>query len=163
MNTTRITLKYKITPKNTMQVNIKEASRLAGISRTNFYKNYINTGKISTLKDERDRPMVDISELLRVFGGLHGGITGLHDENTQDYTEKYTETPDLVVQLTELRAENRYLAERLAETQTILTKTEEREQWQRQHIEKLTDTLKLLEAPKQAEPEKKGFFKRLFS
>ena len=142
-----------------MQVNIKEASRLAGISRTNFYKNYINTGKISTSKDEQDRPMVDISEILRVFGRLHGEITSY----TVKHTETHTTPPDLVVQLAELKAENRHLTERLAETQTILTKTEEREQWQRQHIEKLTDTLKLLEAPKQPEPKKKGFFKRFFS
>lgn len=140
-----------------MQVNIKEASRLAGISRTNFYKNYIHTGKISTSKDERDRPQVDTSELLRVFGRLHGEITGLHDEKAQDDTPKHTEEhtptpPDLSAQLAHLQAENAQLRERLEESK-------DREGWQRGQMEKMLDTVKLLEASRPAPSA--SFFSRL--
>lgn len=141
-----------------MQVNIKEASRLAGISRTNFYKNYIHTGKVSTSKDERDRPQVDTSELLRVFGRLHGEITGLHDEKARDDTQKHTEEhtpapPDLSAQLAHLQAENAQLRERLNEAK-------DREGWQRGQIERLTDTIKLLEAPKKTTTAR-GWLERL--
>jgi hypothetical protein len=55
-----------------------------------------------------------------------------------------------------LEAENRQLRERLDESK-------EREAWQRGQIDKLTDTIKLLEAPKATTPVKrKPFFDRLF-
>ena len=54
------------------QVSISEAARLSGISRSNFYKNYIRQGKLSVTKDHQGRPQVDVSEIIRVFGGLHG-------------------------------------------------------------------------------------------
>lgn len=130
-----------------MLVNIKEASKLAGVSRTNFYKNYINTGKISISNDERNRPMVDTSEVLRVFGRLHGE----HEQNTQGDTEKTGVTPvytqDYTAQVARLEAEVLQLRERLEEAK-------DREQWQRTQLEKLTDTIKLLEAPKNAEYKK---------
>lgn len=48
------------------KVSISEAARLAGISRTNLYKTYINTGKISVSR-ESDKVYIDASELIRVF------------------------------------------------------------------------------------------------
>lgn len=48
------------------KVSISEAARLAGISRTNLYKTYINTGKISVSR-ENDKVYIDASELVRVF------------------------------------------------------------------------------------------------
>lgn len=160
-----------------MLVNISQACKLAGISRTVFYQNYINKGKISTGRDNRNRPMVDTSEILRVFGSLQN-ITGLTDQIEQGITqgdttpEHLTHTPntDFIARLATLEAENRHLAERLAETRATLTKTEEeardREQWQRGQIEKLTDTVRMIEAPKtapsQPAPATKSLFARLF-
>jgi len=144
-----------------MQVNIKEASRLAGISRTNFYKNYIHTGKVSTSKDERDRPQVDTSELLRVFGRLHT-VHGITDKTLQGITLETVHTsypvhihtpPDLSAQLAHLQAENAQLRERLNEAK-------DREGWQRGQIERLTDTIKLLEAPKKTTTAR-GWLERL--
>lgn len=51
-------------------VSITEAAKLAGISRTHFYRSYIKTGKISISKNEKDKPVIDTSELLRVFNTL---------------------------------------------------------------------------------------------
>lgn len=48
------------------KISISEAARLAGISRTNLYKTYINTGKISVSR-ENDKVYIDASELIRVF------------------------------------------------------------------------------------------------
>jgi len=54
-------------------VSISEAARLAKISRTALYKNYINThpAKLATTTDEKGDRRIDTSELLRVFGKLH--------------------------------------------------------------------------------------------
>jgi Zn-dependent oligopeptidase len=63
------------------KVTITDAAKLAGISRAHLYKKYIKTGVISISKDHRDRPYIDTSEILRVFGELLD--TSL---NTQEYT-----------------------------------------------------------------------------
>ena len=129
-----------------MLVNITKAAKLAGIGRDTLYKNYINKGKISTTRDEKDRPMVDTSEILRVFGRLQS--EGHTDTNTVDKRHNHTSEdthhtpPDTIAELSQLKAENAQLRERLE-------KAKDREQWQRGQIEKLTDTIKLLEAPKE--------------
>ena len=132
-----------------MLVNISKAAKLAGIGRDTLYKNYINKGKISTTRDERNRPMVDTSEILRVFGVLQSA--GDTDNESVDTLQKPTlentphTQPDLSIKLAQLEAENAQLWARLEEAK-------EREQWQRGQIEKLTDTIKLLEAPRTAKP-----------
>lgn len=55
---------------NTSFVNISEAAKLAGISRTYLYKKYINTGILSVSQDEKGNKVIDVSELIRVFGKI---------------------------------------------------------------------------------------------
>ena len=139
-----------------MLVNISKACQLAGISRTVFYENYINKGKVSVSRDGRNRPMVDTSEIIRVFGELKN-VSGLQSEiqqpvvshTSEDRLKNSTSTnTDLLVQLAQSNAENLHLKERLSEKNDQILKLEKREEWQREQIEKLTDTIKLLEAPK---------------
>lgn len=49
-----------------MQVSVKKAAELSGVSRTTFYK-YLNEGKISKGMDRT----IDVAEIARVFKGLH--------------------------------------------------------------------------------------------
>lgn len=56
---------------NMAKVSISEASRLTGKSRTTLYR-LISTGQLSTCTGEKDVKLIDISELLRVFGPLSG-------------------------------------------------------------------------------------------
>jgi hypothetical protein len=51
-------------------VSISKAAKLAGISRTHFYRKYLNNGIISISKDKLGKPSIDTSELIRVFGTL---------------------------------------------------------------------------------------------
>jgi proteasome assembly chaperone (PAC2) family protein len=136
-----------------MLISISEACKMAHISRTNFYKNYIDNGKISVSRDERNRPKIDTSELLRVFGKIQGITPENTVQNTQDYSTKtqqiHTVSPELSAKIATLEAENRHLSERLQEIKETLQEAKDRESWQRGQIEKLTDTIKLLEAPRQ--------------
>lgn len=144
---------YKNTPipsttphsKNTMLVNITKAASLAGIGRDTLYKNYINKGKLSTTRDERNRPMVDTSEILRVFGKLQSVGDTHATQHTPTPENTHHTPPDLSAQLAHLQAENAQLRERLEESKN-------RETWQREKIDTLLDTVKLLEAPKPAPP-----------
>jgi len=52
------------------KVSISEAARLTGKSRTTLHR-LIKTGELSTCHGARNARMVDVSELLRVFGSLH--------------------------------------------------------------------------------------------
>ena len=51
------------------KVSISEAARLTGKSRTTLHK-LIKTGELSTCHGARNARMVDVSELIRVFGPL---------------------------------------------------------------------------------------------
>lgn len=50
------------------KVSVSEAARIAKISRSYLYRKYITTGKISVEKDREDKPVIDTSEIIRVFG-----------------------------------------------------------------------------------------------
>ncbi len=51
------------------KVSISEAIRMAGVSRSHFYKKYINKGLIS-VQVEDDKKLIEISKLIRVFGNI---------------------------------------------------------------------------------------------
>ena len=51
------------------KVSISEAARLTGKSRTTLHR-LIKTGELSTCHGARNAKMVDVSELIRVFGPL---------------------------------------------------------------------------------------------
>ena len=51
------------------KISISEAARLTGKSRTTLHR-LIKTGELSTCHGARNARMVDISELIRVFGPL---------------------------------------------------------------------------------------------
>lgn len=110
------------------QVSVSEAARLAGISRSNFYKNYISSGKISVTRDHQDRPQVDTAEVLRVFGRLQGDSNLVSPEEQEDTPEKDSEGSPYI----------RALLKQLDEAK-------EREQWYRQQIGELASTIKQLE------------------
>lgn len=74
---------------NTSFVNISEAAKLAGISRTYLYKKYINTGILSVSQDEKGNKVIDVSELIRVFGKIVGVNIDVNEFSQVD-TDKNT-------------------------------------------------------------------------
>jgi hypothetical protein len=51
------------------KVNITQAAKMAGVSRGTIH-NHIKSGKLSTEKTADGKPVIDVSELLRVFPNL---------------------------------------------------------------------------------------------
>lgn len=155
------------------KVSISEAARLAGISRQHLYSKYITPGLLTVERDGMSPPLIDTSELLRVFGELKG--------NDQEMASPHSENEVLAVEVETLR---RLLADRDAQ----LSEARERETWLKQHVTEITGALRLLEhkdQPSQAEQlqaqlqkarriinnykqeleaeRKKGFLSRLFN
>ena len=88
-------------------------------------------------------------------------------KNTQDDRVKthqiHTTSDELLARIATLETENRHLSERLHETRETLQEAKDREAWQRGQIEKLTNTIKLLEAPRTTKPATlKQWWKSLF-
>ena len=120
-------------------VSISKAAKLAGINRSNFYTSYLNQGKISVVRDERNRPCVDTSELLRVFGSLKSEGLGIQQDTTPSYTLGQNATDSGLYPLVE------QLKQQLAESKEREQQALEREQFYQQQLKELTQTIKLLE------------------
>lgn len=122
-------------------ISISEAAKLAGIARSHFYSQYLNSGVISVTRDEKGKPKIDTSELVRVFGVLTAVQRTPEKTVHQDSAEsaanpsKTEATQTAMIEL---------LKEQLAEAK-------EREKFYQQQLADLTQTIKLLEhhAPKE--------------
>ena len=112
-------------------VSISQAAKLAGIARSQLYSQYINQGLISFSRDERGRPRIDTSELLRVFGAisLEPGRTDRTPETVLIRTGQDNQNQQALIAL---------LTEQLAEAK-------ERERFYQHQLAELTQTIKLLE------------------
>jgi predicted RNase H-like nuclease (RuvC/YqgF family) len=115
---------------------ITEASKLVKISRSNMYKKYINTGKISVEVVDGVK-QIDTSELVRVFGSI-----SLEDSN--DVQKNTTSN-------TRGQEENTAKDEVISLLKDQLREAREREEWLRVQLEKTTQMLE----HKGAEPEQK--------
>jgi len=108
------------------RVTISEAARLAGISRTQLYRGFINKGKISVTK-ENEKVSIDISELIRVFPNIkHDTVETLQQVSESDIKN----TPEQSEVVTLLR-------EQLNKTEQQLLEAKEREDWLKQQIDEL--------------------------
>lgn len=129
-------------------LNMTEAARAAGLSRSQFYAGYVKPGTVSVDRSDPKKPKVDTSEIIRVFGTIQADNT-VSDKSGQDKTPENTApyTDDLTQTVKELREkldaaerdtdllkkELRMTSEHLADVR------EDRDKWrdQAQHQQKL--------------------------
>jgi hypothetical protein len=141
------------------QVSISEASRLTSKTRKTIYK-YINDGMLTVSIDTQGKKVIDISELIRVFGEIE----------MPEYTEvNNTEISNNIHQVT---LENiQLIAEKdveIARLQSLLSGKDELLNAKNEQIKTLEKSLHLLEdltnkipTPTIQKPVKNGFWKRL--
>ncbi|MFN8788561.1 MAG: hypothetical protein ACK5Z5_06670 [Neisseriaceae bacterium] len=116
--------------------SITEAANLAGISRTSLYRNYINKGIISVVRNKKD-VHVELAELIRVFPN----IQLVNTKNEQKLT--------LVdIQADNLKSENNLLKEQLKHAH-------DREQWLKSQIDELRQQQSYLLEDKTSKKRKK--------
>jgi hypothetical protein len=130
------------------KVSITQAAKMVGISRSYLYRKYINTGVLSVV-NENSKKVVDVSELIRVFGSIQvdseqvpnsiQSDTVLVDNNSQDKDQLIA-----------------YLKCELAE---FKVEAKIREEWFKQQLEKTTN---LLENKQPQEPIKRKKFLGIF-
>lgn len=52
------------------RLNLTQAAKAAGVTRRTLY-NHINQGKVTASRDEKNNPVIDVSELIRVYGNVN--------------------------------------------------------------------------------------------
>lgn len=110
----------------TVELSISKASVTWGVSRTTIHKK-IKAGQLSKLANGT----IDTSEMIRVFGEPH---------------VKVDSTP--TVQVVNEVHPDKLLEQRIRHLETSLSESKEREAWLQSQVGNLTDTIKLLDAPK---------------
>jgi len=117
-------------------VSISEAARLTKRSRTTIYR-YRDEGKISISTDHQGNPVIDTSELLRVFGEIELDNVGQVAEQANEH--KVTPEYDTVHQ--GKNAENTLLKEAVKRLEAELEEAKRREAWLQGQMERLTALL----------------------
>ncbi|EAC0045682.1 helix-turn-helix domain-containing protein [Mixta calida] len=116
------------------KVSISEAARLTGKSRTTLHR-LIKTGELSTCAGVRNSKMIDISELIRVFGDISSTVV---EQPAEQVSEQRVTVPDTA---------NEQLVHSLKqEVEHLRTLVSAQES----HIDSLKQSLHLLEHKKDA-------------
>ncbi len=129
------------------KVSISEAIRMAGVSRSHFYNKYINKGLIS-VQVEDDKKLIDVSELIRVFGDIHVENSSKEHIRTVEHIES---TPDKnkIIEL---------LEQQLQESKQRENDAKNREAWLQQQIDDLKQQHNLLENKRTSRKKFLGIF-----
>jgi len=116
------------------KVSISEAARLTGKSRTTLHR-LIKTGELSTCSGLRNSKMIDISEIIRVFGEISTPVAEQADEQLveQHVTPRDTLNEQVV----------RTLKQEVEHLKILVSAQES-------HIDSLKQSLQLLEHKKEA-------------
>lgn len=109
------------------KVSVSEAARMAGISRSYLYRKYIKDGNISVERDEQGNPIIDTSEILRVFGRIQG-------DSSQDVDSLQTFAPEKDSKIEVMQTEIQLLREQL-------TAVLEDKKWLQGKVDQLTNQL----------------------
>lgn len=138
------------------QLNLSQAAQAAGITRRTLY-NHIKKGKVSTSRDGKGNPVIDVSELVRAYRNLTLPVNklpgGTHPKKTQ---ENFPHEPlqSLQKELSELRQAVTLMLE------DKTTRENERRQLDDERREYQAEIRRLNE--KLEQQEKKGFWARLW-
>jgi hypothetical protein len=117
-----------------MDISITKAAKDRGISRVTLHKK-INEGVLS----KQENGTLETSEMVRVFGEPKVKV------NSEPSVKVYS---DLQPEIGTLHLKIQHLESDLQLQKELTRKGEERESWLQNQVGNLTDTIKLLDAPK---------------
>lgn len=130
-------------------VSISEAARLVRKSRSTLYKTYIEAGKLSVGQDSATgRPVVDTSELIRVFGAIYTTHATGHATDTKTHNATHDATPPRDMAIDLLRQLVKSKEDQLAQAKEQLRAAQEREEWMRKQVDEMTGMMRLLQHKK---------------
>ncbi|MDR8526212.1 hypothetical protein OS133_21650, partial [Shewanella fidelis] len=89
------------------KVNLSKAAQLTGKNRTTIWR-HIKSGKLSSERDSLDMPIVDTSELIRVYGSISLDATPTPDKKQHEATPSYLELVEIIKSLKEEQKEMKH-------------------------------------------------------
>lgn len=98
------------------KLNLSQAAKVVGKNRVTLWR-HINSGKLSAERDREGNPLVDTSELIRVYGELKAPAT------QGNKRKQHHETPsndELLTLISELRKEQAEMKDMLSSLQNRL-------------------------------------------
>lgn len=98
------------------KLNLSQAAKAVGKNRVTLWR-HINSGKLSAERDRDGNPLVDTSELIRVYGEIRQPATPRNTAKQQRETPTYDELLSLI---TELKKEQKEMKELLINLQNRL-------------------------------------------
>lgn len=139
------------------RLNLTQAAKAAGITRRTLY-NHINQGKVTASRDEKNNPVIDVSELIRAYGNVNLPVKKIptlsHRENTQ---ENYT--PDALIDVRKELAELKQAVTLMLEDKTAREEERRRGEDERRQLQEEVKRL-----GEQLEREKaRGLWSRVFA
>lgn len=137
-------------------LNLTRAAEAAGITRRTLY-NHINQGKVTASRDQKNNPVVEVSELIRVYGNISLPVKKIptisQGENSQvNFSDRQMEA--LHKEMKELRQAFTLMLE------DKQSREEERRNNENQN-QALQDEISRLKSELEQE-KKKGFWSRFF-
>jgi hypothetical protein len=108
------------------RISISEAIKMSGVSRSHFYNKYIKHGLISIIVED-NKKLIDVSELIRVFGSVQLENNQNGHIRTTEYTSNTTEK-DKIIEI---------LEQQIAEFKNRECETKIREEWLQNQINEL--------------------------
>jgi hypothetical protein len=108
------------------KISISEAIKISGVSRSHFYNKYIKHGIISIIIEE-NKKLIDVSELIRVFGSVQLENSQNGHIRTTEYTLNTIEK-DKIIEI---------LEQQIAEFKNRERETKSREDWLQNQINEL--------------------------
>ncbi|MBX9867582.1 MAG: hypothetical protein K2Y14_11770 [Burkholderiales bacterium] len=104
------------------KVSITQAAKLSQLSRSYFYKKYINTGLISIVIED-NKKLIDVSELMRVCDHIKlEDVSSSQHDTVIDVVK--TQEKDKIITMLETQ-----LSEAKAREMQLRRETQEREEW----------------------------------
>ncbi|MCW1877840.1 hypothetical protein OMR58_25725 [Erwinia sp. INIA-01] len=137
-------------------LNLTRAAAAAGITRRTLY-NHINQGKVTASRDKKNNPVVDVSELIRVYGNVSLPVKKIpaisqRENSHQNFSHEQIES--LQREMKELR-----------QTVTLMIEDRQAREEERRDHEKQNQALQgeINRLKSELDQEKKkGFWSRLF-
>ncbi|WP_164068792.1 hypothetical protein [Serratia marcescens] len=137
------------------RLNMTQAAKAAGVTRRTLY-NHINQGKVTASRDDKNNPVIDVSELIRAYGNVKLPEKDIPSVSHRENTHKNFPNEQLQTMQKELEDLKK------AVTLMLEDKTAREDERRRQDEERQTlleEVRRLNEALEQEK--KRGFWSRL--
>lgn len=137
------------------QLNMSQAAQAAGITRRTLY-NHVKQGKVTTSRDKKNNPVIDVSELIRAYGNVSLPVKKIPTVTRRENTQENSQSEQLQTMQKEI-AELKLAVTHMLEDKTA--RESERKQYEEER-RKYQEEIGMLNEKLERE-RKKGFWARL--